>query len=60
VGTISGFALVFFLIVIQGTNRDYCQFYSSLLSNTAWFGNNAGTFEKFTGTFLYYKKQVVL
>ena len=28
-----------------------------LLSNTAWLGNNQGTFEKFTGTFSLLQKQ---
>ena len=60
VGTISGFALVFFSIVnyagnLTGITYNNCT--RVLLSNTAWFGDNAGTFEKFTGTFSLLQKQ---
>ena len=60
VGTISGFALVFFSIVNylgNTTGITYTNCSRVLLSNTAWFGNNAGTFEKFTGTFSLLQKQ---
>lgn len=60
VGTVSGFGLVFFAIVqyIGNTNGiTYNNITRLLLSNTAWFGNNAGTFEKLTGTFSLVEKQ---
>ncbi|MFV8352857.1 hypothetical protein [Flavobacterium sp. XS2P14] len=60
VGTISGFALVFFSIVNyvgNTTGITYTNCSRVLLSNTAWFGNNAGTFEKFIGTFSLLQKQ---
>ena len=60
VGTISGFGLVFFSVinyVANVTGITYTDNTRVLLSNTAWFGNNAGTFEKFTGTFSLIQKQ---
>ena len=60
VGSISGFGLVFFAIVQYSGNTTgitYNNITRLLLSNTAWFGNNAGTFEKFTGTFSLLQKQ---
>jgi hypothetical protein len=60
VGTISGFGLAFFAIVQYVGNASgitYTDCTRVLLSNTAWFGNNSGVFEKFTGTFLLIQKQ---
>ncbi|GEC79679.1 hypothetical protein [Flavobacterium aquatile] len=60
VGSISGFGLVFFAIVQYSGNTTgitYNNITRLLLSNTAWFGNNAGTFEKYTGTFSLIQKQ---
>lgn len=60
VGTISGFGLVFFAIIQLTSNTNGITFNNItrlLLSNTAWFGNNAGTFEKLTGTFSLVQKQ---
>ncbi|MES2747893.1 MAG: hypothetical protein V4648_05920 [Bacteroidota bacterium] len=60
VGTINGFGLVFFAIIqyVGNTNGiTYTNITRLLLSNTAWFGNNAGTFEKLTGTFSLVEKQ---
>lgn len=60
VGTISGFGLVFFAIIqyVNNTNGvTYNNITRLLLSNTAWFGNNAGTFEKYTGNFSLIQKQ---
>lgn len=60
VGSISNFGLAFFAIVqyVGNTNGiTYTDCTRLLLSNTAWFGNNAGTFEKFTGTFSLIQKQ---
>ena len=60
VGTISSFALVFFSIVNylgNTTGITYTNCTRVLLSNTAWFGNNLGTFEKFIGTFSLIQKQ---
>jgi hypothetical protein len=60
VGSISNFGLVFFAIVQYVNNTSgitYTDCTRLLLSNTAWFGNNAGTFEKFTGTFSLIQKQ---
>lgn len=60
VGTISGFGLVFFAIIQFTSNTTGITFNNItrlLLSNTAWFGNNAGTFEKLTGTFSLVQKQ---
>ncbi len=60
VGTISGFNLVFFSIINYSGNTTgitYTNITRLLLSNTAWFGNNTGTFEKFTGSFSLLQKQ---
>jgi hypothetical protein len=60
VGTISGFNLVFFSVINYSGNTTgitYTNISRVLLSNTAWFGNNLGTFEKFTGTFSLLQKQ---
>lgn len=60
VGTISGFGLVFFAVINYASNTTGITFSNStrvLLSNVAWFGNNTGTFEKFTGTFSLLQKQ---
>ena len=60
VGTISGFGLVFFSVINYSGNTTGITYSNStrvLLSNTAWFGNNTGTFEKFTGTFSLIQKQ---
>lgn len=60
VGTVSGFGLVFFAVVQYSANTTgitYDNITRLLLSNTAWFGNNLGTFEKFTGTFSLIQKQ---
>ena len=60
VGTVSGFNLVFFSIINYSGNTTgitYTNITRLLLSNTAWFGNNLGTFEKFTGTFSLLQKQ---
>lgn len=60
VGSISSFGLVFFAIVQyigNTTGITYTDCTRLLLSNTAWFGNNAGTFEKFSGTFSLIQKQ---
>lgn len=60
VGTLSGFGLVFISIVQFSGNANgltYNNIDSLLLSNLAWFGNNTGTFEKLTGTFIQVQKQ---
>ncbi len=60
VGSISGFGLVFFAIVQYSGNTTgitYNNITRLLLSNTAWFGNNTGTFEKYTGSFSLIQKQ---
>jgi hypothetical protein len=60
VGTISDFGLVFFAVVQYAGNATgitYNNITRLLLSNTAWFGNNSGTFEKFTGSFSAIQKQ---
>ncbi len=54
VGTISNVGLYFSNIVqyVGNTNGiTYINIGSLLLSNQGWFGNNAGTFETFTGSF---------
>ncbi|MFV9550754.1 cell wall anchor protein [Algibacter sp. PT7-4] len=54
VGSISNFGLAFFNIVQFINNSDGISFtniYSLLLSNLGWFGNNAGTYETYTGNF---------
>src|SRR5690606_10186816 len=54
VGSIDGLGL-FFGNIIQFLNNangiTYSNICNLLLNNQAWFGNNSGTFEKFTGTF---------
>src|SRR5690606_32233523 len=54
VGSIDGLGL-FFGNIIQFLNNangiTYSNIGNLLLNNQAWFGNNSGTFEKFTGTF---------
>ncbi|MNQ23292.1 hypothetical protein D3C85_364530 [compost metagenome] len=60
VGTISGYGLVFLSIVNFSGNTNgitYNNIGQLLLSNQAWFINNAGTYEKFTGTFNLIEKQ---
>ena len=60
VGSLSGFGLVFFSVVQyvgNTTGITYNNISRLLLSNTAWFGNNTGTFETFTGTFSLLQKQ---
>lgn len=60
VGTINGFGLVFFSVIQyigNTTGITYTNITRLLLSNTAWFGNNTGTFERFTGTFSLIQKQ---
>lgn len=60
VGTISGFNLVFFSIINYSGNTTgitYTNITRLLLSNMAWFGNNLGTFERYTGTFSLLQKQ---
>ncbi len=60
VGAVSGFGLVFFAIIQYTGNTTgitYNNITRLLLSNTAWFGNNAGTFEKLTGSFSLIQKQ---
>ena len=54
VGTIDGLGL-FFSNIIQYLNNangiTYSNIGNLLLNNQGWFGNNSGTFEKFTGAF---------
>ncbi|WP_417195128.1 hypothetical protein [Bizionia sp.] len=54
VGSIDGLGL-FFGNIIQFLNNangiTYSNIGNLLLNNQGWFGNNSGTFEKFTGTF---------
>jgi hypothetical protein len=60
VGTISGCGLVFASIVNFSGNTNgitYNNIGQLLLSNQAWFSNNSGTYEKFTGTFNLIEKQ---
>ncbi|WP_264536644.1 hypothetical protein [Flavobacterium sp. N1736] len=60
IGTISGYGLVFLSIVNFSGNTNgitYNNIGQLLLSNQAWFVNNAGTYEKFTGTFTLIEKQ---
>ena len=60
VGVLQNFSLIFGSIVqfVGNTNgiiyRDVSKL---LLDNQAWFGNNAGTFEKYEGTFASIQKQ---
>ncbi len=54
VGSISGFGLYFGNIVQFLNNANgvtYSNIGNLLLNNQGWFGNNTGTFEKFTGNF---------
>ncbi|GAA3754800.1 hypothetical protein [Flavobacterium ginsengiterrae] len=60
IGTISGYGLTFFSIVNYSGNTNgitYNNIGQLLLSNQAWFSNNSGTYEKFTGTFNLIQKQ---
>jgi hypothetical protein len=60
IGTISGYGLVFMSIVNYTGNTNgitYNNIGQLLLSNQAWFVNNGGTYEKFTGTFTLIEKQ---
>lgn len=60
VGTIGGFGLVFLSIVNFSGNTNgitYTNIAQLLLSNQAWFANNGGTYERFTGTFTLIEKQ---
>ncbi|MGO4771559.1 hypothetical protein ACEN2I_07835 [Flavobacterium sp. W22_SRS_FK3] len=60
IGTISGYGLVFLSIVNFSGNTNgitYSNIGQLLLSNEAWFSNNNGTYEKFTGTFNLIEKQ---
>lgn len=59
VGTIESFNIVFMNIIQLVGNADGIEFEdinSLLLSNVAWFGNNTGTFETYTGTFALIEK----
>ena len=54
VGNISGYGLVFCSVIQYAGNTTgivYNNINQLLLSNIGWFGNNAGTFETYTGTF---------
>lgn len=54
IGIIKGFGLVFSSVVQYVGNGDgviYDNITRLLLNNIGWFGNNGGTFEKYTGTF---------
>ncbi|GAA4975287.1 hypothetical protein [Algibacter aquimarinus] len=58
-GNISSFGVVFMNIIQIVNNSDGITFTnidSLLLSNVAWFGNNAGTFETYVGTFSLIEK----
>ena len=60
VGSITGFGLVFVSIVQYVGNTTgiiYDSISKLLISNAAWFGNNAGTYEKIQGTFGLVQKQ---
>ncbi|MEO8235503.1 MAG: hypothetical protein ABI549_08830 [Flavobacterium sp.] len=60
VGLLKNFSLVFLSIVQfvgNTTGITYENVTKLLLSNTAWFGNNAGTYEKLVGTFGLVTKQ---
>ncbi|WP_432221054.1 hypothetical protein ACRASX_09705 [Flavobacterium sp. TMP13] len=60
VGSINNFGLVFLSIIQFSGNTtgiEYSNISQLLLSNLGWFGNNAGTFEKLTGTFGLVQKQ---
>ncbi|MBP9793562.1 MAG: hypothetical protein KBC56_06135 [Flavobacterium sp.] len=60
VGTIKNFSLVFVSIVqyiLNGNGVTYENIGKLLISNSAWFGNNSGTFERLVGTFALVTKQ---
>ena len=60
VGSITGFGLVFVSIVQfvgNTTGIVYDSISKLLISNAAWFSNNAGTYEKLQGTFGLVQKQ---
>jgi hypothetical protein len=60
VGTISGFGLVFLSIIQFSNNTNgitYNNINQLLISNLGWFGNNVGTYEKLTGSFMLVEKQ---
>lgn len=60
IGTLSGFDLVFMSVVNYVLNTNgitYNNIGYLLLNNQAWMGNNAGTYEKLTGTFNIIVKQ---
>lgn len=60
VGSVSGFGLVFLSIIQYVGNQNgvtYDNITRLLLSNTGWFNNNNGTYEKLTGTFTFVEKQ---
>lgn len=60
VGTLRNFALIFVSVIqyVGNTNGiTYENVSKLLLSNTAWFGNNAGIFERLVGTFGLVTKQ---
>lgn len=59
VGSISGFGLIFSSVIQYVGNTNgiiYNNINRLLLNNIAWFGNNNGTFEKYTGTFSLIQK----
>lgn len=60
VGSVTGFGLVF-VSIVQYVGNSMGIVYDSisklLISNAAWFGNNAGTYEKLQGTFGLVQKQ---
>lgn len=54
IGSIANFGLVFFNIIQFSGNSDGIDFSTIntlLLNNLGWLGNNAGTYEAYTGTF---------
>ena len=58
-GSISSFGVLFMNIIQIVNNSDgitFTDINSLLLSNVAWFGNNAGTFETYLGTFSLIEK----
>lgn len=60
VGTIQDFSTVFMNIIQFSGNTDgitFTDINSLLLSNLGWFGNNAGTYETYTGTYSILEKQ---
>ncbi|TDE05203.1 hypothetical protein [Flavobacterium sandaracinum] len=60
VGLISGFSLVFVSVVQFVANSNgiiYENITELLISNTGWFSNNSGTYEKLQGTFDLVQKQ---